>query len=427
MFRCGMAELDVTPSLGVDIPGQLYVRKASGIKDSLYVKAIVFDSGKTKAAAAVIDAVCIEAGDVEIVRKRVSEASDIPKGNIMVCATHSHTAIPCSNLYGSIRDEEYMSHAVKKIADAILLADSRLISAKAGAGSGSCEGLAFNRRFYLKDGTFRTNPGCGKEMLDRPAGPVDPEVTVLRIDDASGKPIGFITNFACHLDMVGGTEFSADYPGELSKMLRKIYGEGIISIFMTGTCGNINHIDFLGEMKYTKGHHTRFGRILSGEVIKVIEKISASDEIEVNSEKAFPVVNKRHITELRQQQAREALTEANPTEALFAEELLEEAAKLEKSKTFEIQSISVGDTAITGFPAEMFVEFGMDLKKRSPFKHNIVSTLTNGAAGYVAIREAFEQGGYETMYTTYTNLNEDAGYIMVEAALDNIRKLQNNK
>ena len=109
--------------------------------------------------------------------------------------------------------------------------------------------VSFNRRFHLKDGTVRFNPGVRNPEIVRPAGPIDPDLPFL-LFTKDKKPVGSLTVFALHADTVGGTEYSADYPGQLAAELRREFGDGFISIFGTGTCGDINHIDVSGTRRY---------------------------------------------------------------------------------------------------------------------------------------------------------------------------------
>jgi neutral ceramidase len=50
-------------------------------------------------------------------------------------------------------------------------------------------------------------------MSSGPPGPIDSEIGMLLVRSAGDKkPIGFLSSFALHLDTVGGTKWSADYP-----------------------------------------------------------------------------------------------------------------------------------------------------------------------------------------------------------------------
>jgi len=90
----------------------------------------------------------------------------------------------------------------------------------------------------------------------------------------------------------------------------------------------------------------------------------------------------------------------------------------------EVQSVVLGDLAITGMPGEIFCLFGLMIKLGSPYKMNIVSELANGNNGYVYTREARKLGGYESTASSYTRLNEEAGYLMANAGIKNLRGMK---
>ena len=95
----------------------------------------------------------------------------------------------------------------------------------------------------MKDGTVGWNPGKLNPNIVRVAGPIDPEVRVLFFEGDNKKPLATYVNFAMHLDTVGGTQISADYPYTLSKILGEIKGSEMVTLFATGCCGNLNHLD----------------------------------------------------------------------------------------------------------------------------------------------------------------------------------------
>jgi len=431
MINIGMWENSITPPLGCDIPGQLYIRKSSGIKDELFAKSIVLDNGNCTLAIIAMDILGIFEEDVKKIRERVKFYTGIPENHTMVSATHTHTGAPIANLYGSSRDEAYMDHMIRKAADSAIIAFNNRKPSKIGYGSGYEDSIAFNRRFFMKDGSLKTNPGVRNPEIDKPAGPIDPELSILRVDDKHGNPKGVILNYACHLDVVGDTEYSADYPGEISKILKRIFGQDFICIFLTGACGNINHIDAAGKLAIKPEHYKMMGKILAGEAIKVIEGITVLDnQVPLNAKNSILAINLRKpekdeilsAMKLLESESESELLESEPDssscEDFFVRELINAAETNPESKQAEVHVIRIGDLAITGLPGEIFVEFGLDIKNRSPFKNNMISTLTNGLNGYIAIREAFEQGGYETKLSTYTNLEPEAGYKMADAAIN---------
>ena len=137
-----------------------------------------------------------------------------------------------------------------KLVEVIAAAQRAAVAGRAWSSRADEEDrLSFNRRFHLKDGTVRFNPGVLNPEIVRPAGPIDPDLPFL-LFTKDRKPVGSLTVFALHADTVGGTAYSADYPGQLAAELRREFGDGFISVFGTGTCGDINHIDVSGRRRY---------------------------------------------------------------------------------------------------------------------------------------------------------------------------------
>lgn len=420
MIKCGVSEFVITPSLGTSIPGQLYQRKATGIKDDIYVKALVLDDGSRMIAFIAIDAVSVETREVAEIRKRVFESTGIPESNIMVSATHTHTGPPTLDVFGSGRDEEYLLFMVKKASDVALIAFNRRVPAKVGFGAGSEKDIAFNRRYWMKDGTVRTNPGIENPLIQRPEGPIDPTVTVMRVDDLEGHPISVVTNYACHLDVTGGTEYSADYPSELSKTLKNVLGQEVVSLFLTGTCGNINHVDVSGNISLEDDHYKKMGRILAGEVLKVREKIKMTNCLDICAGSAKFPIEVRHPSQECIDKASKFLSEENDDEieACFAREIMVLQRSTEKSMDVEIQAFRIGNSVVACLPGEIFVEFGLKIRKESPFEQVIISTLSNGThLGYVPTAAAFI-GGYEPRLTHDSKLVPEAGSILVAKMLE---------
>lgn len=427
MLKCGMHEVNITPSLGNWIPGQFEERHSTGVKDDLFAKSLVIETDSDVMAFIALDALDIAREQVMEIRNRVAAYTTIPADNVMVSATHIHTGGPViPGLAGSV-DSNYLQDLVEKAADAAIIAYQSRTGARVGFGRGHEPDIAFNRRFFMKDGSVETNPGIGNPDIDRPTGPIDPDVLVIRIDDIAGNPIGVVTNYACHTDVVGGTEYSADYPGELSRVLKQTLGDHIVSLFMQGSSGNINHIDVSGKLNSRHpNHYRKMGRILAGEVLKVREKIETSDVLSLGMKQVFFPVSFRHPSDQEIRQAEEVLqsNDDNIVEEAFARQIMKILEDDQTSTEIEVQVAKLGPLAVVGLPAEIFVEFGLAIKEKSPFTFTIINELCNGSAfGYVCTQEAYRQGGYEPRIKHYSRLAEDAGDRFVEEALGLLNKL----
>ena len=444
---CGLYELDITPPLGVNIPGYFEARPATGVRDNLYARALACENADGQRFILInMDAISADAKLTAQTRERVEKLTGVPGECVMVTATHTHTGGPLDAFVPGTVDEGYKAWLADRAADAAALAWKQRKPAKIGSGRGHEDSIAFIRRYYMKDGSFRTNPGFRPDLIERPAGEIDPEVGVVKIEDTDGRLIGVITNYACHLDTVTGNRYSADYPGELARVLKSVYGQNVVSLFLTGACGNINHYNFLGRTQdyYRKAnppHYIRMGRILAGTVIRALADIETAETETLCVENAvFPALIRTPTED--DIKAAQDLLKKHPYEVVisteegligdntdiqprhYARSLLEVAEIKEKHVEISVQTVRLGETAIVGVPCELFVEFGLDIKKRGGFEHTMISTLTNGQFGYIAVRDAFDQGGYETQISGDTMMAPETGYDMADTAVSLLNELR---
>src|SRR5262249_34906826 len=250
----GVAEADITPPKGFPVCGYYHERLATGTLDPLKARAIVFRTDRVQAAIVTCDLTAIAADLTAEVRRRASKRIGITPAHIILTATHSHTAPDYDrNLYDYLESKEepgkaeqsYAAKLVTGIVDAIAEAHSRAEPAILEVGSARQEtAVSFNRRFLMRDGSVRTWMGLDNPDVRRPAGPIDPQVGLFLVrSQESGKPRGLLSNFALHLDTLGGTLWSADYPFYLEEAARQALDPKLVFLFGNGCCGDINHTD----------------------------------------------------------------------------------------------------------------------------------------------------------------------------------------
>ena len=157
-MKCAFYEREITPPLGESMPGYYMARIAEDVQDKLYAKAFAAESGGEKIALVVLDCVELPTKYADAIAARVMKYNDIPADNIAVCATHSHTGIPCGEPLTGMDDEEFMSVVVRLAADCVTLAFRRLQNASLSFGCGEVTGISFNRNFLLRDASSRI---CG--------------------------------------------------------------------------------------------------------------------------------------------------------------------------------------------------------------------------------------------------------------------------
>lgn len=457
-LRAGSARVDITPPLGTELAGYFNVRRATGVLDRIHGRALVLEFDGERIAIVSADLCMLSEGQVAEVRSRASRGTGIPEGNIMVTSTHIHTGPVTMGLLSGSVNSDYLENLIESLAEVVVLANERLVDAEVACGRGSLPELVFNRRYVMKDGSVRTNPGRGNPDILKAAGPTDPGVLAVHIKALSGKTLAILVNYANHVDVVGGTMISADFPGVMAREIEAVIGEGTETLYLMGTSGNINHIDvgraarseLRREVLATdpdaaiaslKGYDEakRIGRMLAGEVLKTLGNAKPipvsrlvvrkkSVEIKRRAASSEELARARELLGIHQGMKASELLGIDFTndpllvEKVYAREILLLDEDERKSDTLEFQVLAFGDVAFSGIPAEAFVEIGLAIKQGSPFPFTGVVTLANGAAGYIPMPWSFNEGGYEPRLARSSRLVPETAGIVIDACLGLLRE-----
>ena len=281
MLRVAYEEADITPPMGGSMPGYFRDRKATGTLDPLKAKVLYLSQDKENIALVACDLIGMGADTVGRIRKAVA-ASKNPPRHVWVHCTHSHTGgmTPRSftsdaekiypNFYEGRVDDKWVQQLIDRTAAAVATAASRAAEEKRlTLHLGRETTIAFYRRYVMKDGSVRTNPGRNNPMVVRPAGQIDPRVHVLNF--TSQRILAVF--FGMHPDCVSGTQYSADYPYHMTQVLRHSLGDAWRVIFLNTCCGNINHIN-INNAKQRSGpdESRRLGETLAQAVLAALKQ-----------------------------------------------------------------------------------------------------------------------------------------------------------
>lgn len=267
-LRAGVARVEITPSTLMPMYG--YAKRkcgpADGTHDPLFAKVLVLDAGGTRMAIVTADVGSLVS---ENLRRDVAAKLDIPV--LLLAASHTHSA-PSFLPFGSApatspEATAYLAELEHKIFTAIEEASRSLFPARLGIARGSLQ-LGYNRLLVRDDGRARAL----FDNLDRvPYGPVDPEIVLLRVEDASGHARALLVHYAVHPVVLGPTscKYSADYPGVMQSAVEREL-DGTQVMFVQGGAGDINPL-FQGrsgreEDDFAVMH--KMGQLLAAEVLR---------------------------------------------------------------------------------------------------------------------------------------------------------------
>ena len=421
-MRAAFYECDITPPLGCFLWGHYRPVYAKTVHIRLYAKATVIEDNGELAAIVVVDCCTLPPEIHDVVTKRIYEYTGIPADKVCIASNHAHygASLFDSPEIGCYADVPYKDVAMRLCADAVILAYNRLEEVTVKFGTSEAPGIAFTRNFELTDGKYVCH-GRSRDNVVRALNTPDESLPVL-IFERDGKPIGSIITFACHQDSVGGSEtvwgYTGDYASILSLKLKEKYGNDFVSLFLIGTCGDVNHVN--PDKNVPIHNYKEIGAKLSDyyenskDAAKPLTKggvASVKEYIRVARRSADPALAQDKIAELAEAKSymrlRNMMYYVSRPEPEYSD--------------LPVQCIKIGDTLIACLPGEVYTEFGREIKKNSPFKNTIVVENCNTYCGYIPTKEVFDPERddlYETSLCYHSCHVPEAGEMIVKKALE---------
>lgn len=419
-LRAGVAKADITPSYGVPLYGYMdRTKAATGTLDPLYARVCVLEAGEEPLALVTLDlGRTFGPASLASLRDAVKKSTGISR--LFITASHTHGGPNILDEYRANQTPAWETAALEKIAVAVREARERMVEARIGAGYGRVY-VGYNRRRVNPDGTVTM---LWRNSDRKPTAPVDPRVSVLRVDSAAGQPLAILVNYACHPVVFGpdNLQYSADFVGVMARTVEDGLGGQPVCFFLQGGDGDINPYDAttpLGEGAVEKRDWT--GRTFGEEALRVARRIRC--EAVENPGIDFAEDTLRVPLRWNAQKFRQGLL------STFGPRVFEDHAEALSNQApgetldLDVTTVLINKRiAIAGLPGEPFVDFQMNFRDRCPVRDAFFVGYANGYFDYFPTIKAASEGGYGAGDSN-TYVAPGTGERMVDQALSRVYEM----
>ncbi|HEV8367308.1 MAG TPA: neutral/alkaline non-lysosomal ceramidase N-terminal domain-containing protein [Pyrinomonadaceae bacterium] len=437
MLTVGFSKVCISPPAGAPLAGFAAREGVSqGIHDDLFARALVLANEEAVIALVSVDLLALSGDFIKRVREGIHRTTGISPEAVMIASTHTHagpvTITTFFNPDESV-DSSYMDSLASSIVESVTNAWENRFTARVGVGVGHVAGVGVNRR----------SPDQR---------PVDEEVGIIKIDDATGRTRAVIINYSCHPTVLGPNNLlvTGDFPNFSIERIEKSIGPDGFAMFVNGTQGNISmgHSSELSAIGVITPGRTferasELGHLLADATLNRLPSITTDDSRQLASLsipvdlplKRFPSIEEasKSLKEADDRLANISTKDASPEQLMTAKTnrlyasitnfYTQEAQALRDGHLpIELQGVRIGDAAFVAVPAEVFVEIGLRVKRESPHQIFIVG-IANGYIGYLPTKEAHEAGGYEVVSS---KCRPEAADVLVEKVFEVSRQLFTN-
>jgi len=423
-LRAGVSKVDITPPIGLPMYGYMERTKPSaGTLDPLYARILVLEVNGKRLALITLDlGRTFGPASLTRLRGRLAETSGI--SYLLITASHTHSGPNILDEYPGERAPDWETTDLDRIAQGVEAARQHEVEARLGTGTGLVY-IGYNRRRVDAEGKvtmFWRNP-------DKvPTSPLDPTVTVLRVDTTQGKPLAILVNYACHPVVFGedNLQYSADYVGVMAKTVEQSVsaaaGGTPLCFFLQGGDGDINPYYAttpLDQQAIERRDWT--GEQLGQEAARVAKQIrtqSVSDASMQFAEDALSFPVRWNSQKLRQG----LLSKFGP--AVYADhaELLNHDPPPQELPLTVTTLLLNKQIAVMSMSGEPFVDFQINWRDRCPAANAFFVGYANGYDDYLPTLRAASEGGYGAGDSN-TYMAVGAGERMVNQALIRIYEM----
>jgi hypothetical protein len=424
-IKIGAASKVINNRIGGWVQGAGVPRKATIQRDDLEANGLYLSDGKTQILIISCDLVGLNSEHAKIIRESMGEATGIPPRNILITCTHTHGGpsliktnylMPIDIAYV----EQLQTWLVELAKDAVQSSQP----GKIGWGKGKAQ-IGYNRRLCWADGTHTMHGNSARKDFAGLEGPDDPQHLAIFAKDSSGKLIAVLHHNTTHPTIFyAAGVYSADFPGEARKILRKEFGE-IPVLYLNGAQGDINIANMLERRKESKEEQLeRIARMTADETLRLYKNITYHERPVLGHLHEDLKVKVRLPKPERLVEAKKVLKRIDTGEKIRGMKMIMAFGAVHLQKVYgenpvdilPIHTIRIGDVALVSQPCELYCQFGLDIKHRSPALITAVVGLADGYGGYCPTIYGILGGGYSGHPIYWTRLESHAGYKMVESA-----------
>lgn len=416
MLKAGFSRVDITLPLGTGLAGYFAPRPAEGVLDPLSLNAIAISDEARTALLITVDALGIREMFCQEIRTMIEERTGVPADHIIINALHQHTSFVMRPKGGTcaLQDATYIDVLYRKFCDVSQMAIDDMAETTLHVSiAPALEPISFIRRYRMKDGQVKTNPGNAWKDILEPAGKSDNNVRLLKFLRPGKKDIALV-NFCTHPDVIGGSQISADWPGFVRKFVEADHKDAHC-LLVNGFQGDVNHYNFqAGPEKLGKGYaySEKMGRVIADTVNTIWETGVAQEKTDIRAAQSI-VYNKSRTDGIEDYDiCKPIYDEFQKTFCIPEDAPIQNLAYLRRVaemrtdpvwRSVPVSAIAVGDLAFIGLGGEPFSHYAEAIREGVPDKLVISVTCANGFEGYLPTEEAFKEGGYEATASAFTS------------------------
>ncbi len=435
-IKVGLGEAVVTPPVGTPMAG--YDRRgkvSTGVHDDLHARSLLIEGEDgTSVILMTVSVINVGRKNLEDIREGIHRQTGIPESHIVISSTHTHSG-PAIDAAG----EEYRKFLVERCIESAVTAWNTRFPGRIGIASTTVLELGRNDR---RLGYGGLHP--------------DPEVGVIKVEDAKGKLKGVAFNYGCHPSVLSlhNLEFTEDWPYYAIQGIKEKVGKDVWVAYFQSAQGDVKvgytaELSAVGaEMPIRNFWYAQVkGGQMSEAVLKALPGIQTTGNTEIKAAQEFfdyPLRNSYPLSakqaEIEYNEAKKKLAEMEKKAATIGKRVLDsyrveeflarltlDAARWVESHpnpppvSLEQQAVRIGDAVFVTFPAEVFSEIGLKVKQQSPFEKTFVIGLASGHGGYMPTAEEYLEGGYAAVMTRYDPKCEQ---VCINSSLELINRLK---